>query len=288
MPYISRYGTDEQKRKYLPNMTSGRCIGAIAMTEPAAGSDLQGIRTNAKREGTDWVLNGSKVFITNGYMCDMVIVVAITNQQAKSPAHGISLFLVDAGTSGFTKGRKLIKMGLKAQDTAELFFENVRLPAAQLLGEENRGFFLLMNELPQERLLIADISQAGAEFVFETTRSYAKSRKAFQRTLSDLQTVQHRLAEMKTSICVSRAFVDQCLELLNQGRLDSSMASMAKYWASDLFNRVAHDGVQLHGGWGYMWDYAVCKAYVDSRVQSIYGGSNEIMKELIARSIMKD
>ncbi|THD27319.1 Long-chain specific acyl-CoA dehydrogenase [Fasciola hepatica] len=288
MPYISRYGTKEQKGRYLPKMTSGKCIGAIAMTEPVAGSDLQGIRTTAKRDGNDWVLNGSKVFITNGCLCDVVIVVAITNPQAKSPAHGISLFLVDAGTTGFTKGRKLDKMGLKAQDTALLVFEDVRLPQSQLLGEENGGFYMLMKELPQERLLIADISQAGAEFVFETTRSYMKSRKAFGHTLSHLQTIQHRLAEMKTSICVSRAFVDQCLNLLNQGNLDSGMASMAKYWASDLYNRIAYDGVQLHGGWGYMWEYAVCKAYVDARVQSIYGGSNEIMKELIGRSIVKE
>ncbi|KAF8562634.1 hypothetical protein P879_11304, partial [Paragonimus westermani] len=249
--------------------------------------DLQGIKTNAKRDGDDWILNGSKVFITNGYLADVVIVVAVTDPTAKSPAHGISLFIVEAGMPGFSKGRKLKKMGFKAQDTAELFFEDVRLPATQLLGTVNKGFYMLMNELPQERLLIASLSQAGAEFVFEETRQYVKARKAFGHTLSSLQTIQHRLAEMKTDLCVSRAFVDQCLEMLNEGRLDSETASMAKYWVSDLFNKIAYQGVQLHGGWGYMWEFPVCKAYVDARLQPIYGGANEIMKELIARSVLK-
>lgn len=287
MPYISHYGSSAQKQKYLPKMTKGEWIGAIAMTEPSAGSDLQSIRTHAKRDGSDWILNGSKVFISNGYLSDVVIVVAITNPEAKSPAHGISLFLVDAGTPGFNKGRKLKKMGFKAQDTAELFFDDVRLPNSQLLGELNKGFYMLMQELPQERLIVADVSQALAEFAFEEARAYVKSRLAFGSTLSSLQTIQHRLAEMKTSVCVSRTFVDRCLELHSQGRLDSELASMAKYWTSDLVNRVAYDAVQMHGGWGYMWEYPVCRTYVDARVQSIYGGSNEIMKELIARSIVK-
>ncbi|KER32575.1 hypothetical protein T265_01445 [Opisthorchis viverrini] len=286
MPYISHYGTPEQKKIFIPRMTKGEVIGAIAMTEPSAGSDLQGIRTTAKRDGNDWILNGSKVFITNGYMADVVILVAVTDPDAKSRAHGISLFLVEEGMAGFSKGRKLHKMGFKAQDTAELFFEDVRVPSSHLLGKENHGFYMLMRELPQERLIIALLSQALGEFVFEETRSYVKSRKAFGQTLSGLQTVQHKLAEMKTKLCVSRAFVDQCLELLNQGRLDTEMASMAKYWASDVANQVAYDGVQLHGGWGYMWEYPVCKSFVDARLQTIYGGTNEIMKELIARSIV--
>ncbi|KAI8497226.1 hypothetical protein Bbelb_251750 [Branchiostoma belcheri] len=275
MPYIAKYGSREQHDKFLPDMTAGRKIGAIAMTEPGAGSDLQGVRTNARKDGDDWILNGSKVFITNGWMADVTIVVAITNPQAKSAAHGISLFLVEDGMEGFKKGRKLDKIGLKAQDTAELFFDDVRLPPSALLGQENR-----------ERLLIADMGIASSEFMFEETRNYVKERKAFGKTVSRLQTIQHKLAEIKTDICVGRAFVDQCLELHNQGRLDSNTASMAKFWASDLQNRVATQCLQMHGGWGYMWEYPIAKAFVDSRVQPIYGGSNEIMKELIARNIV--
>ncbi|BFZ22245.1 hypothetical protein BsWGS_25284 [Bradybaena similaris] len=288
MPYISHYGTKEQVEKFLPQMTAGKWIGAIAMTEPGAGSDLQAIRTVAKKDGDDYILNGSKVFITNGYMCDLVIVVAITNSAAKSAAHGISLFLVEQGMKGFIKGKKLKKMGLKAQDTSELFFEDVRLPKSALLGEENKGFFYLMNELPQERLLIAIFSMASCEFMFEETRKYVRERKAFGKTLSKLQTVQHKLAEMKTEIAVGRAFIDQCMEIHNTRGLDSSTASMAKYWASDLQNKIANQCVQLHGGWGYMMEYPIAKAFVDSRVQPIYGGSNEIMKELIARKIIAD
>uniref|UniRef100_A0A9L0SR68 Long-chain specific acyl-CoA dehydrogenase, mitochondrial n=1 Tax=Equus caballus TaxID=9796 RepID=A0A9L0SR68_HORSE len=250
MPYIANYGSEEQIKHFIPQMTAGRCIGAIAMTEPGAGSDLQGVRTNARKDGSDWILNGSKVFITNGWLSDVVIVVAVTDREARSPAHGISLFLVENGMKGFIKGRKLHKMGLKAQDTAELFFEDVRLPASALLGEENKGFYYLMRELPQ--------------------------------------TVQHKLAELKTHICVTRAFVDSCLQLHEAGRLDSATASMAKYWTSELQNSVAYDCVQLHGGWGYMWEFPIAKAYVDARVQPIYGGTNEIMKELIAREIVSD
>nr|XP_048725533.1 long-chain specific acyl-CoA dehydrogenase, mitochondrial isoform X2 [Caretta caretta] len=250
MPYIANYGSEEQIERFIPEMSAGKRIGAIAMTEPGAGSDLQGVRTYAKKDGSDWILNGSKVFITNGWMSDLVIVVAVTNREARSPAHGISLFLVENGMKGFIKGRKLEKIGLKAQDTAELFFEDVRLPASALLGQENKGFYYLMAELPQ--------------------------------------TVQHKLAELKTQICVGRAFVDSCLQLHEEKRLDSSTASMAKYWASDLQNSVATQCVQLHGGWGYMWEYPVARAFVDSRVQPIYGGTNEIMKELIARDIVID
>ncbi|XP_053141172.1 long-chain specific acyl-CoA dehydrogenase, mitochondrial-like isoform X2 [Hemicordylus capensis] len=288
MPYISLYGSKEQIEKYIPKMVAGKCIGAIAMTEPGAGSDLQGMRTNAKKDGSDWILNGSKVFITNGWMCDLVIVVAVTNREARSPAHGISLFLVEDGMKGFIKGRKLDKIGLKAQDTAELFFEDVRLPASALLGEENKGFYYLMAELPQERLLIATLAIASCEFMFEETRNYVKQRKAFGKTIAHLQTVQHKLAELKTQICVGRIFLDSCLHLHSEKRLDSATASMAKYWASDLQNSVATQCVQLHGGWGYMWEYPIAKSFVDSRVQPIYGGTNEIMKELIARDIVID
>nr|XP_033800145.1 long-chain specific acyl-CoA dehydrogenase, mitochondrial isoform X2 [Geotrypetes seraphini]XP_033800146.1 long-chain specific acyl-CoA dehydrogenase, mitochondrial isoform X2 [Geotrypetes seraphini]XP_033800147.1 long-chain specific acyl-CoA dehydrogenase, mitochondrial isoform X2 [Geotrypetes seraphini]XP_033800148.1 long-chain specific acyl-CoA dehydrogenase, mitochondrial isoform X2 [Geotrypetes seraphini] len=288
MPYIAKYGSKSQIERYIPKMAAGQCIGAIAMTEPGAGSDLQGIRTNAKKDGQDWILNGSKMFITNGWMCDVVIVVAVTNRDASSIAHGTSLFLVDNGMNGFVKGHKLEKIGLKAQDTAELFFEDVRLPADALMGEENKGFYYLMAELPQERLLIADMALANSEFMFEETRAYVKQRKAFGKTISHLQTVQHKLAELKTQICVSRAFLDSCLQLHAEKRLDSPTASMAKYWASDLQNSVATQCVQLHGGCGYMWEYPIAKAFVDSRVQPIYGGTNEIMKELIARVIVSE
>lgn len=286
MPYISHYGTPEQIEKFIPKMTAGKCIGAIAMTEPGAGSDLQGVRTNAKQDGSDWILNGSKVFITNGIMADLVIVVAITDSQAKSAAHGISLFLVEDGMKGFIKGRKLEKIGFKAQDTAELFFEDVRLPASALLGKPNQGFYYLMQELPQERLIIADFAQSACEWMFEETRGYVKQRKAFGKTISNLQTIQHKLAELKTSICVGRSFVDRCLELHNEKGLDSESASMAKYWCSELQNKVATECLQMHGGWGYMWEYPIARAFVDSRLQMIYGGSNEIMKELIARKIV--
>ncbi|KAJ3584044.1 hypothetical protein NHX12_014540, partial [Muraenolepis orangiensis] len=286
MPYISNYGSQEQIERLIPSMAAGKCIGAIAMTEPGAGSDIQGVRTHAKRDGSDWILNGNKVFITNGWMCDLVVVVTVTDPQAKTAAHGISLFLVEEGMKGFQKGRKLDKIGLKAQDTAELFFEDVRLPESALLGQLNKGFYYLMNELPQERLLIGDMAIASCEFMFEETRNYVLQRKAFGKPLANLQTVQHKLAELKTEICVGRAFLDSCLELHAEKRLDSSTASMAKCWASDLQNKVATQCVQLHGGWGYMMEYPIAKAFVDSRVQPIYGGTNEIMKELIARTII--
>ncbi|XP_038642406.1 long-chain specific acyl-CoA dehydrogenase, mitochondrial [Scyliorhinus canicula] len=288
MPYITHYGSKDQIERYIPRMVSGKCIGAIAMTEPGAGSDLQGIRTHAKKDGSDWILNGSKVFITNGWMCDVVIVVAVTDLEARSRAHGLSLFLVENGMKGFIKGKKLEKIGLKAQDTAELFFEDVRLPDNALLGEVNKGFYYLMTELPQERLLIADLALANCEFMFEETRKYVKQRKAFGKTVADLQTVQHKLAEIKTQICVGRAFVDSCLQLHKERRLDSYTASMGKYWASEQQNNIANQCVQLHGGWGYMWEYPIAKSFVDSRVQPIYGGTNEIMKELIARGILSD
>ncbi|XP_063173990.1 long-chain specific acyl-CoA dehydrogenase, mitochondrial [Candoia aspera] len=288
MPYIANYGSKEQIKKFIPEMAAGRCIGAIAMTEPGAGSDLQGVRTFAKKDGSDWILNGSKVFISNGWLSDLVIVVAVTNREARSPAHGISLFLVENGMKGFVKGCKLEKIGLKAQDTAELFFEDVRLPASALLGQENKGFYYLMSELPQERLLIGDMAIASCEFMFEETRTYVKQRKAFGKTISHLQTVQHKLAELKTQICIGRTFLDNSIDLHSRKCLDSITASMAKYWASDLQNNVATQCVQLHGAWGYMWEYPIAKAFVDSRVQPIYGGTNEIMKELIARDIVSN
>nr|XP_039253849.1 long-chain specific acyl-CoA dehydrogenase, mitochondrial-like [Styela clava] len=291
MPYIANHGTPEQIQKYIPDMTAGRKIGAVAMTEPSAGSDLQGIKTTATKDDKGWILNGSKTFITNGIQSDIIVVVALTNKKAKSAAHGLSLVLVDRDTPGFTRGKKLKKMGFKAQDTAELFFDDCRLPEDAILGGEsglNKGFFMLMQELPQERLGIANFSMSACEFMFEETREYVKQRKAFGNRIADLQTIQHNLAELKTEISVARAFIDRCNELHNVGKLDSSTASMAKYWATDLNNKSAYRFQQMFGGAGYMWEYPIARAYVDARLQSIYGGSNEIMKELIARQIVKD
>lgn len=290
MPYILNYGTEEQKNRLLPLMTQGKVITAIAMTEPGAGSDLQGIRTYAKKDGDDWILNGSKTFITNGQNADLVIVVAITNPKAKIAAHGISLFLVEQGMEGFKKGNNLKKMGMKAQDTSELFFEDVRLPTSSILGGEagmNRGFLMLMNELPQERLMIGAGAVAKSEFLYEKTREYILDRKAFGGPIAKMQLIRHQMAELKTKISIGRAFTDQCIELHAQKKLNTSMASMNKYAMSELEGEVADRCVQLHGGWGYMWEYDVCRAFVDARVQRIYGGSTEIMKEIIARDLPK-
>jgi alkylation response protein AidB-like acyl-CoA dehydrogenase len=282
-PYLVHYGSEEMKHKYLPKLISGEWIGAIAMTEPGAGSDLQGMRTTAVADGDDYIINGSKTFITNGWHADLVIVCAKTDPTAG--AKGISLFAVETSTPGFIKGRKLKKMGMKAQDTAELFFEDMRVPKSALIGKEGKGFPMLMTELPQERLLIAVQGLAAAESCFEITRSYVNERKAFGKPIGQLQTIKHNMAEIKTELAVARAFTDRCIELLNENKLDSVTASMAKYWVTDLQCATIDKCVQLHGGWGYMWEYPVCRAFVDARVQRIYGGTNEIMKELISRGI---
>ncbi len=285
LPYFEKYGTKEQQEKYIPDLVKGERVCSIAMTEPDAGSDLQGIRTTAKRDGDDFIINGSKVFITNGILANTHIVVAITDGDAKKKAHGISLFIVEDGMKGFVKGKNLRKLGIKGQDTAELFFEDVRVPKENVLGGHNKGFYQLMNELPQERLGIAIQACAYSEWMFEETRTYVDERKAFGRTISALQTVQHKMAELKTSIAVCRAFIDQCIDLHDRKELTGATASMAKYWATDLENKVAAECLQLHGGWGFMWETKIAKSYANARVQTIYGGSNEIMKELIARTI---
>ncbi|GMI13618.1 hypothetical protein TrLO_g8553 [Triparma laevis f. longispina] len=283
MPYINNYGTTEQKSQWLPRMTRGEAIGSIAMTEPGAGSDLAGMRTTAVKDGNDYIINGSKVFITNGYTSDVCIICAKTDPERG--AKGISLFLVDTKSKGFIKGNKLKKMGMKAQDTAELFFEDLRINEDCLLGEENGGFISLMTELPQERLYIADCGISSAEACFEVTREYLKGRKAFGERLIENKSILQKLAKMKTDIVVQRNFVDNCLRLHNEGLLDSQTASMAKATCSNLQNEVAGECVQLHGGWGYMWEYDVCRAYVDAKAQPIYGGTNEIMMELVGRTI---
>ncbi len=282
-PYILHHGSDYLKTKYLPAMASGEMIAAIAMTEPAAGSDLQGVKTTALKDGDAYILNGSKTFITNGWHCDLVIVVAKTDPNAGSK--GISLLVVDTTMAGFTKGKRLHKMGMGAQDTCELFFDNVRVPAANLLGEEGRGFAYLMQELPWERLQIAVTAMAASQAALEWTVQYTRERKAFGKPIISLQTVAHTLAEVKTEIAVGQAFVDQCLAQQIAGTLDATNASMAKYWASETQFKVMDRCVQLHGGYGYMHEYPIARAWADARVQRIYGGTNEIMKELIARSL---
>jgi acyl-CoA dehydrogenase len=282
-PYILRYGTEDQKKRYLPKLASGEMVGAIAMSEPAAGSDLQGVKTTAVRKGDHYVLNGSKTFITNGWHADLVIVVAKTDPEAG--AKGTSLLLVERGMPGFERGKRLKKVGLKAQDTSELFFQDVKVPTDNLLGGEGRGFICLMEQLPWERLQIAIGAVAAMQSAIDLTLAYVKDRKVFGQPVGAYQNTRYKLAELQSEAQVARVFVDKCTELEVQGKLDSATASMAKYWCSDLQNKVIDECVQLHGGYGYMWEYPVARAWADARVQRIYGGTNEIMKELISRSI---
>jgi alkylation response protein AidB-like acyl-CoA dehydrogenase len=283
-PYLLDLGTDEQKRRWLPGFCSGELITAIAMSEPAAGSDLQNVRTAARQDGGDWVLSGSKTFITNGINADLVIVVAKTDPDADG-ARGISLLAVERGMPGFERGRNLNKIGLKAQDTAELFFDEVRVPAANVLGEINRGFVHLMERLPQERLSIAIAAVAACERMLEITVEYVKNRTAFGRPIGSFQNTRFVLAEMATQTAVARTFVNECISQHNAGELTVADAAMAKWWTTDLQNKVADACLQLHGGYGYMSEYPIARAYLDSRVQAIYGGTNEIMKEIVGRSM---
>ena len=282
-PYLLELTTDEQKARWLPGFTSGELITAIAMTEPGTGSDLQGIKTNAKKDGDHWVLNGSKTFITNGINADLVIVVARTDPEAG--AKGFSLLVVERGMEGFERGRNLDKVGMKAQDTAELSFDNVRVPAENLLGEEGLGFIYLMQNLPRERLSIAVVAAAAMEQVLETTIQYAKDRKAFGRSIGNFQNTRFLLAELSTSTTTTRVFVDHCIGLLNEKKLTVPDAAMAKYYATENQVHLVDRCLQLHGGYGYMREYSVAKAFLDSRVQTIYGGTTEIMKEVIGRSL---
>ena len=286
-PYLLHYATDVQKKKYLPKLSSGEMVGAIAMTEPSAGSDLQGIKTTASLQADgSYLLNGSKTYITNGWHSDLVIVVAKTNPAAG--AKGTSLFLLEAGTAGFTKGKPLHKLGLKAQDTCELFFDNVRLPADSLLGGPdflNKGFIGLMEQLPWERLQIAIGAVAASHAAIGWTLDFVKQRQVFGQPVASFQNTRFKLAEMQTEVQVARVFVDKCTELLLQDKLDTATASMAKYWTTDLQCKVMDECVQLHGGSGYMLEYPITRAYADARVQRIYGGTNEIMKEVITRSM---
>jgi len=283
-PYINNFGSPEQKARYLPKMASGEMVGAIAMTEPGTGSDLQAVKTTATADGDDYILNGSKIFITNGYLSDLVIVVAKTGNSGEG-AKDISLLLVETSSPGFSKGKPLKKVGMKAQDTCELFFENVRVPKANRLGTEGMGFVMLMKELAWERLMIAITSVAGAEAALKHTLDYTRSRKVFGKPVASFQNTRFKLAEMKAELSVARVFVDKCIELTLLGKLGVDDAATAKYWCSDLMNKVIDECVQLHGGYGYMLEYPVARAWIDARAQRIYGGTNEIMKELIARSM---
>ena len=282
-PYILAYGNEEQKRRWLPPMARGEVIGAIAMTEPGAGSDLQAVHTTALRDGDDYLVNGQKTFITNGQNADLVIVVAKTDPSAG--AKGTSLVLVETDRGGFKRGRNLEKIGMKAQDTSELFFDGVRVPAANILGGEGKGFVLLMQELAWERMQIAIGAAAGAEAALQWTLDYTKERRAFGQRIIDFQHNRFRLAEWKTQVQVMRVFVDRLMDELLHGQLDAATAAMAKYWTTDLHCRLLDDCLQMFGGFGYMWEYPIARAYADARVSRIYGGTNEIMKEIVGRTL---
>lgn len=281
--YIVSYGSDEQKAKYLPKMISGECITAIAMTEPGAGSDLQGIRTTARRDGNHYVINGNKTYITNGQNADLVIVVAKTNPEAG--AKGTSLILVDADTPGFSKGRNLDKVGQNSADTSELFFEDCRVPITNCLGAENQGFIYLMSQLPQERLGIAISAMGGAQRAFDEAVKFVRDRKAFGKPILDFQNTRFVLADLKAKLQVGWAHLDVCLKKHMAGELDAYEGAAAKLWHTELQWEVCDKALQLHGGAGYMNEYPIARLWRDARVQRIYGGTSEIMKELIGRSI---
>jgi alkylation response protein AidB-like acyl-CoA dehydrogenase len=283
VPYLTSLGTDEQKRRWLPGCVSGDLVTAIAMTEPGAGSDLQGVRTTAEDAGDHYVVNGAKTFISNGIHADLVVVVVRTDPDA---GHlGISLLVVEAGTEGFERGRNLDKIGLHAQDTAELAFTDARVPKENLLGEEGQGFVYLMQNLPQERLIIGAQAVAAVEAMVEMCVEYARTREAFGRPIGSFQHNRFLLAEMATEARVARAFLDDCLRRHLDGDLGAVDAAMVKWWATELQNKIAGQGVQLHGGYGYMTEFPIAKAFLDSRISTIYGGTTEVQKEIIGRSL---
>ena len=284
--YIATFGSEAQKRHWLPKMVTGEAIGALGMTEPHAGSDLKAIRTRAVRQGDEFVISGQKVFISNGQLCDVIVLATKTDSAAG--AKGVTLFLVDTHQPGFRRGKNLHKLGMKAQDTSELFFDDVRVPASAMLGEEGRGFELMMTKLAQERLAQAIRSATVAETVIDWTVDYTANRKAFGRTIADFQNTQFKLAELKTEAVVGRQFTDRCIEAFMQGELDAVDAAMAKMWLSNLHCKVVDECLQLFGGWGYMWEYPIARAYADARVVKIAGGSIEVMKHIIGRQLFAD
>lgn len=282
-PYIAHNGSASLKRKVLPSMASGEKIGAIVMTEPGTGSDLAAIRTRAERRGDGWVINGQKTFITNGHNADWLVVACKTDPERG--ANGVSLFVVGGDTPGFSRGKNLHKIGQHAQDTAELFFDNVQVPAEHLLGEENKGFKYLMRELAQERLLVSVQCQARAEAAYESTLAYVKERKAFRQRVADFQNTRFKLGELYAQLQAGRAYCDALIGLHLRGALDAASASAGKLWHSEMLGRLTDECLQLHGGYGYMQEYAIARAFVDARIERIYGGTSEIMKEIIARKV---
>jgi acyl-CoA dehydrogenase len=283
--YFLNHGTEDQKQRFLPRLACGELVGAIAMTEPGTGSDLQGVRTRAQRQGDHYVINGAKTFISNGYLAGVVLVVAKTDPTKRAP--GTSILIVETqDTPGFRVGRRLDKIGLKAQDTSELFFDDVSVPASNLLGGvEGQGFYQLMSDLPYERTIIGVIGVAAMEGAYQATLDYVRSRQAFGKTVADFQNTRFKLAEIATTIKVARTFVDRCVNELVAGTLDTATASMVKLWVSEQQARVIDECLQLHGGYGYMNEYLVARMYADARVQRIYGGTSEIMKEVISRAM---
>ncbi|MFD1438033.1 acyl-CoA dehydrogenase family protein [Acinetobacter terrae] len=282
--YLNNFGNEKQKLTWLPKMASGEVVTSIAMTEPGTGSDLQAVRTSAVLDGDDYLINGSKIFITNGYLCDMAIVVCKTGSADKGSAN-LSLLIVEANRAGFSKGKPLNKIGMKGQDTCELFFDNVRVPKENLLGIEGMGFMMLMKELAWERMLVGIICQAGAEAAFAHTVKYTKQRQAFGKPISAFQNTRFKLAELRTEIDFCRAYLDRCMELQLEEKLGIDAAAAAKYKISEMFSKVVDECLQLHGGYGYMMEYPIARAYIDNRANRIYAGTNEIMKELISRSL---
>ena len=281
--YIASFGSEAQKKKWLPLMVQGKAIGSLGMTEPHAGSDLKAIRTRAVRDGDDFVISGQKVFISNGQLCDVIVLATKTDSAAG--AKGVTLFLVDTSLPGFRRGKNLHKLGMKAQDTSELFFDEVRVPATAMLGEEGRGFELMMTKLAQERLAQAIRSATVAETVIDWTIEYTANRKAFGKTIGDFQNTQFKLAELKTEAVVGRQFTDKCIQNFMKGELDAVDAAMAKMWLSNMHCKVVDECLQLFGGWGYMWEYPIARAYADARIVKIAGGSIEVMKHIIGRQL---
>ena len=288
VPYLENVANEAQKQKYLPKCVSGECIVAIAMTEPGTGSDLQGIKTNAVDKGDHYLLNGSKTFITCGQQADIVLVVCRTNPDPAAGAKAFSILIVEDGMHGFERGRNLEKVGMKAQDTSELFFNDVKVPKENLLGEEGMGFIYLMRELPQERLSIAVSAVASCEAVIEETVKYVKARTAFRKSIAEFQNTQFTLAQLEAEVTAMRVFIDRCAELLVKKELSTVEASKAKLLATELQGKVTDQCVQLHGGYGYMWEYPVARAYADARVQRIYGGTSEVMKLIIGRELLSE
>ncbi|WP_085505400.1 acyl-CoA dehydrogenase family protein [Thalassobacillus devorans] len=285
VPYIEQYGTAEQKKRWLPKCASGEIITAIAMTEPGAGSDLAGIKTSALRDGKDYIVNGEKTFITNGIQADLVLVVCKTDPKADPPHKGVSLLAVEKDTPGFTKGKKLNKIGLHSQDTAELIFEDARVPADNLIGKEGEGFYYLMKNLQQERLIVAIGGIAASERMLEITTQYVKERKAFGKSIASFQNTQFKLAELETEVEIGRTFLDRVVDSHIKGEDVVKEVSMAKWWVTDLTRKVAAECMHLHGGYGYMEEYEIARRYRDAPVSAIYAGSNEIMKQIIAKKM---